>query len=228
MSRKCTLAGLLVIVSLLANSQALTIGKLELGYAYIGPKLGGSMAFMTNTPNSTDDNVPLFGYTIGGVGKLGITEQIGIQTGLEYTRKGYKQEYSAGGEHKTMANYLGIPILAKINVIKIGKFRFHGSGGVYSNVAISIKGSYSYNEFSESSTYTSSETRRVDFGLNLGAGVQYDMGHGLLVIEASYEQGFVDVFKDNVREGRNTTQAIGLSATYLYDLVDFTKMIFKK
>ena len=208
------------IMFLGAQSQLFTIGGVDIGYAYAGPKLGGSLAFMTNTSNSTSDNVALFGYTFGVSGKIGITKQLGIQGGLEYTKKGYGQT-SNFGDSKTIANYLGIPILAKLSVLKIGDLQFHGTGGIYSNVAISIKSKNEEYNDAYTHTYTSSQTRRVDFGFNIGAGVEYDLGHGLLVFDLYYEQGVVDVFKDNASDSdRNTTQAFGLSVTYLYDLVD--------
>ncbi|MDD2564815.1 MAG: porin family protein [Salinivirgaceae bacterium] len=214
--KKLVLFLVVYVIFLEAQGQLFTLGGVDIGYAYVGPKLGGSMAFMTNT-NANNDNVPLIGYMFGALGKFGITQKLGIQVGVDYTKKGYAQSFSGGGDTKTIANYLGIPILAKLSILKIGDLRFHGTGGVYSNVAISIKEKPS-GSFDHEIIFTSSQTKRVDFGFNIGAGFEYDLGHGILALDLFYEQGLVDVFKDNVKLGRNTTQAFGLSVTYLYDL----------
>ncbi|HON18463.1 MAG TPA: porin family protein [Salinivirgaceae bacterium] len=217
---------LLTTLGLTVQAQLFKIGNIEIGYLYLGPKISSSLAFMTNTTSSGMDTKPLLGYSMGVSGKFGITSNFGIETGLDFSRKGFK-ETSQNMNIRTFADYFGIPVLAKLRVIKFGNFHFQGTGGIYSGVTTSITTKMESDQFSETSRYSSDTYRKVDFGFNLGAGIDYDFGNALLVTELFYSQGVVDVFKNNVSQDHNTNQLIGISIAYLFDWVDITHKLLK-
>ena len=68
--------------------------------------------------------------------------------------------------------------------------------------------------------------RRMDYGMAIGAGAEFQNKYGLWVVDVRYDYSFTDMHKtDNVR---NSNRSIGVSVIYLYDFVDLYKRIKDK
>ncbi|PLX17962.1 MAG: hypothetical protein C0599_13015 [Salinivirgaceae bacterium] len=144
---------LLIGIALLAfgynQAQVFTIAGKDIGFVYVGPKYGMGTSFISNyTPDGVDTK--LFLNVVGGVVcKFGITENISIQPELLFSRKGGKSKIefpdfvdpneTATTTSKNIANYIGIPILAKFSFLKIKDIKLHGSGGFYTNITTGQK-----------------------------------------------------------------------------------------
>jgi hypothetical protein len=241
--KKLIFIGIAIIAFNFGNAQVFSIGSVDIGYAYIGPKIGMHGSWVSNMENNNAESKIYPGYKFGVVGKFGITKSIAIQPELIFERKGTKQNIAddfGGGESKTIANYIGIPILAKLSVFKYKNFQFQASGGVYTNITTSSKTevidnaygeSYEfYEEYEPDGSIKSEYFKRVDFGLSFGFGVSYDIGIGIIVGELELTKGASDMYSSsstfNNREefskkNRNTT--FGFTGTFLFDLVDIIK-----
>jgi len=209
------------------SAQLFTIGDVGIGYLYLGPKAGVHGSWVSNTTTAGSDSKTLLGYQFGVVGKFGITEKLAIQPELIFTRKGAKETFN-GGEAKSLASYIGIPILAKISVIKIGNIMLHGSGGIYTNITTSMKSIYEFDQFSEETKLSSNHYKTVDFGISFGGGATYDLGHGLLVGEITIEHGFVDMYEDDYLAESNRNTTVGLNVSYLFDFAELSANLLKK
>jgi hypothetical protein len=220
--KKIILFVLAISASATIHAQLFSIGGVDIGYLYLGPKLGMHGAWVSNTQSNFTETKVLWGYQAGVVGKFGITQSISIQPELLFSRKGYRQEANTGiGETRTIANYIGIPILGKIKVIKIGDLSLHGSGGIYTNITTSSKSTYEADQFSEEFVIDRSDYKTVDFGFSFGGGASYELTTGIIVAELTIDHGVVDMYEDNISTENNRNTTVGLSATYLFDIVKF-------
>jgi hypothetical protein len=226
--KKLIFLTLALIIVIKAQGQLFTIGNQGVGFLYLGPKIGAGGSWMSNTSTTGSETSTLLGYQFGVVGKMGFTEKLSIQPEFIYSKKGVKQKLTGGGESQTIASYLGIPLLAKLSVIEINNIKLHGSGGIYTNVTLSSKSKYSYNEFEEVHHIENTDYKTVDFGFSFGGGLEYDTGKGIVIGELLMEHGTVDIYKDNLISESNRNTTVSFTATYLVDFARISKKLFKK
>ena len=82
---------------------------------------------------------PIFGYSYGGIVRIGLTELLAIETGINYTRRNYKASYSVPDSNVYAEDDLGyvsfdIPLNFLV-YIKLGK-------QIYMNVGIGASGNF--------------------------------------------------------------------------------------
>lgn len=207
------------------HAQLFTIGNQEIGFLYLGPKVGMGGSWVSKSKIGDEKTATLLSYQFGVVGKFGLTERLSIQPELVYSRKGNKVKTEGTNfdyTGKTFADYLGIPILAKFSFIKIGNFRFHGSGGIYNNISLSHKTETIYSDQTYEHEVETEFYKTVDFGFSFGGGAEYELDNGLLVGELLIEHGVVDMYTDDVSTGSNRNTSVSIAVTYLFDFVDLT------
>lgn len=204
-----------------SQAQLFTIFGKEIGFVYVGPKVGGVLAKISESESSFGAEKVLYkpGVQLGIVGKIGITNRFAIQPEINFYQKGVKTEFT-GGDGKFKTNYIGIPLLAKFALAKIGVVNIHIDGGVYSNVRVSGEAEWNYDT---GETYTSEldneSWRRVDYGFAIGGGFEYPLDKGIWVFDLRYDYSFMDIHtSDNTF---NSNRSLGVTVTYLFDLVDF-------
>ena len=225
--KKFYLTNLLLLLFVISSySQLFTIGNFGIGYLDLGIKTGTTISSVKKElPSGMEQKVKM-GFQIGAIGNFGITEKLSIQSELVYSQKGDIIE-AYGTEAKTRENFFGIPILAKFKFIQIGKMKLYANGGTYTNVLVGGKVIYS-----DGGEYHLEDSRykTVDFGLNVGAGFEYDLDKGDLLFDLRYDFGVID--SDKIDTGRNTNRSLGITLTYVYDINDIIafsrKHIFKK
>lgn len=208
-------------------AQLFNIAGHEIGFVYVGPKIGMNFSSITNwTEFGTTENKRHIGYQIGALGEFGFTNRFSIDTELIFISKGQKQTFT-GGESSLNVKYLGIPLLAKISFNLMGLSKVYAKGGTFTNIRTG--GSYV-------STYDSGQTSeeplnndgwtRVDWGLSLGCGAEYPTDYGIWGLDLRYDLGIVDVHKSDPEKNRNST--FGFTLVYKYDLVDLMLRLRKK
>jgi hypothetical protein len=224
--KKLLTLGIILATFCLSQAQIFTIAGKDIGFLYVGPKFGMGTSFISNYTQDGQDT-KLFLNVVGGVvGKFGITERLSIQPEIIFTRKGgksYDDEFKSN--QKTIAQYIGIPILAKLQFIKIGDIKLHGSGGFYTNVTTKQEVVIEYEEFNETyNDYIEKDFyKTVDFGLSLGGGAEYDLGFGLLVGELLIDHGFVDNYENDFVSKSNRHTSVAVAFTFLYNLGELIK-----
>ena len=218
-----------VMFILSAQAQLFDVFGVGVGYFYVGPKLGGNASFNSIDAGSGVDKKANYGYQLGGIGKLGITKKLAIQTEFLYTSKGYtKNNTFMSMTTKSNFNYIGLPIIAKYAFAAISGIDIYGSGGFYTDVLTGVEfkmlSDTSDIEYDESEYYNenlSTFFKRVDFGLSVGAGANIPIKNGdILNIDLRYTYGLTDVNKQGANASTTSSRnmSIQLSAIYLLDL----------
>lgn len=121
---------------------------------------------------------PMLGYTYGGVVRIGLTELLAIETGLNYTRRNYKASYSVADSNVYAEDELGyVSFELPVNFlvyIKLGK-------QLYMNVGIGGSGNFNASNIRslinpEGKHLFIFEGRRqhyFDFNVNADVGFEY-------------------------------------------------------
>ena len=196
-----------------SSAQLFTIAGQEVGFVYVGPKIGTNFSHITNVANSSTKT----GFQIGAVGEIGLTNMLSFETELVLTSKGMSRpDFNS----KERVNYLSIPLLAKLSFKALGLSRIYATGGMYNNVRINAKEIYSFDENAHEPYVTTERYSVVDWGLSIGGGAAYDTKYGLICLDLRYDLGIVDVTKDSFTTETNRNSSFGLALTFKYDVVD--------
>jgi|SRR6056297_889525 len=214
----------------------------------IGAKAGvniNNMAFDYANSDFEPETKMGLGFHFGATAEYGVSDQIAVQSGLLFTRKGYSLDLesdlpdgvSVDGYARTMVNYLEIPIHA---AYKFGGFQVYagpyfafGIGGKNKwDVTVSgdgfeesdsdetslkpVFGEVDYENLDEDE----SPYRAFDAGLNFGIGYQMDK----LLINAGYSLGLVNTAPSSVKgnddydaaDQKATHRVISVSVSYFF------------
>ncbi len=229
--KKVIIIPVFLFFTLAVNAQMFTILGKEIGFVYAGPKIGSVFSSMSNAESSFSsgktDVKNRIGFQFGLVGKLSITPKFSIQPEITFYQKGVKTE-DAAGTSKYKTGYIGIPIIAKYALAKIGVVKIHVEGGAFSNVRTGGEMEYTLavNGQTSTSPLNNAGWRRMDYGFAIGGGFEYEQEKGIWVFDIRYDQSFVDVHKSD--PAFNSNRSIGLSVTYLFDFVDLYKRMKEK
>jgi len=202
-----------------ASAQLFSIRGHEIGFAYLGPKVGTTFSTITNRDVLGTDTKTRTGFQIGAVGEIGLTQMLSFETELTFTSKGVADSLGA-----RRVNYISIPFLAKLSFNALGLSRVYATGGTYNNIRTNAKMVYNDSDqtYNESHHYTI-----IDWGLSLGGGAAYDTKYGLLCLDLRYDMGVVDVEKI-IETERNMNRSFGVALTFKYDAVDLFLRLRKK
>lgn len=138
------------------------------------------------------------GYTVGGFLLFDFAGPFALQPELRYIQRGYSvdltvsgfgQEVSANGTLKL--DYIDVPVLARLDIPSAGVTP-HVFGGP----------TFGFNISAEEETEAAGETETedvsdsingTDFGLEVGAGLDFGLGAGTATIDARYGLGLSDL-----------------------------------
>ena len=178
--------------------------------ATLGVRAGLNLSkWATEGSTAENDNITGTHFAVPLEVKFG--SNFAIQPEFNYTQKGSRvtTTSTAGGvttvsDVKNVINYVEFPLLLKgiIGGDKLGLFVQAGpsvgyaAGGKYeSNSKSTIGGVIQISEKSEK--YDFERSNRLDYGVQLGGGLQLGLGSSRLVIDARYLYGLSDFDKDN-------------------------------
>lgn len=160
--------------------------------------------------SQSSDNI--IGLTVGALVNVGITDDFSIQPELNYIQKGAKYDIdlsTIGGDNLELEqtlNYLEIPVLAKYGFggSKIGGFIQAGP-----SIGFGLSGSASEN--GEPFDFTWEDTRRSDFSIQFGAGLNF----GSLFLDARYGLGLTNL-ADTDDDITATNRGINIGLGYMF------------
>lgn len=234
--RKIILLASIVFAVFSAQAQLFNVAGIDVGYLYVGPKLGGNVSTMStkyvDVAGTTINKGFNLGYQFGAVAKLGITKKLSIQPELVYTSKGLKEktdnQWVGEGEATKDYKYFGLPVIAKYAFASLWGVDVYGAAGFYTNVLTGYEGVYVYEggeEYEdEHHEDLSSSFKRVDFGFSIGAGASMELKNkDILAIDLTVAQGVVNMHKDipafySYTNTSSKNTSVQLTATYLFDL----------
>lgn len=198
--------------------------------------LGGlNLANITKTSSGqTENNNILTTFSVGGLGRFGLSKVVDLESGLLFTGRGSKAEtYFNGGndyvKSKFNPYYLELPLnlVVRVPIAFNSHLFFHG--GPYIAMGIAGKSKmeskigpiYSSSEetikFSNDDPFTSQQDdaaydklKRFDYGINLGGGFQFKH----LILRANYGLGLSKINStesNNNVDDKNKYRTISLS-----------------
>lgn len=167
-----------------------------------------------------DDTDMLLGLSLGATVEYELKENLALQSGLIFSRKGYKMDYKdeyESSEGKVKVTWLEVPMNF---TYKMNDFQIYA--GPY--MAFGIGGEMEYDETEDGYSYSSStdikfgdndsdHVRGFDYGLNLGLGYQT----GNLLFNAGYSLGLANLQpNDSDGDYKNSNRVISFSVSYFF------------
>lgn len=138
----------------------------------------GDRAFDIENGNFKSTITPIFGYSYGGIVRVGLTELLAIETGISYTRRNFRADYSLPDSSLTGTDKLGfisfnIPLNLLVYV-KLGKqFYMNVSGGASGNFNPSNIRSKINPEGANLFIFEGRRLKSFDFNANAEVGFEY-------------------------------------------------------
>ena len=184
----------------------------------IGFKAGMSMSDYTVKTKYTKSNKG--GIAAGLVVMNTIGKNMGLETNILYVQKGYNHQICNQCYDKFTTTFIEIPLalrysfyLPKISS-KLEDLKIHAIGGIY--FSRWLNGKYETKIFDDktSENYVFNGEKRLDFGPNVGAGLDYALFSGSLSFDFRYSYGLVDMSAPGSTNAQKNRSAI-LSLTYL-------------
>jgi hypothetical protein len=200
-----------LITALTAAVLGASAGALQAQEMEIGAKLGVSIANVSESVSVDFDGFRIKsssrrGLMAGGFLALPVAPRIAVQPELLWVSKGVAMEGAFSDEDfgnatfdgELIADYVQIPVLARFDVLPAeGSTRLHLLAGPYiafeSGCKVEFTATSSFGSFSDSEDCGDDGRKKVDFGLDLGAGVGFRTGFGTLFLEARYGLGLRDL-----------------------------------
>ncbi|MCH5688597.1 PorT family protein [Niabella sp. W65] len=110
--------------------------------------------------------------------------------------RGLKRAEAAGADqhYKLKLQYLQIPLSVKLKTNQNNGFRFWGQFGTYMGALLKSRMDYSYGPVSENNVNAMKNTNKVNMGLLVGAGGEYEVAPKTdLFFGIGLENGFTDI-----------------------------------
>ena len=168
-----------LIVSVAANAQSNRFGL-----------MGGLNLANLSNPDLEFDNLTAFGF--GGVFELALGNNFALCLEPMYLQKGASLDFMGISEIDFKLAYLEMPLLFKVP-FSTSPTKPYVIGGptigylLSSNLEVTVLGVKVIDED------VKEETKNLDYGVIIGAGVSFQMGNTSVFVEARYALGLVDV-----------------------------------
>ena len=224
--KRLTLVAFITMLFVGAQAQLFNIWGIDVGYVYVGPKAGFNLSTISGDVGTGFEKKMNFGYQLGGVAKIGISNKLSVQPELTFTSRGGKTT----DNFMTISanyNYIGLPVVVKYGFSSFLGVDVYGSGGFYTDVMTGGKYVTTFEDGFEEPGYKIEGTawegyNRVDFGFNFGLGAVIPFkNNDELTVDIRYAQGVVDINKLNTT---TTSKSTSFQITALY-LIDLTKWV---
>ena len=187
------------------------------------------MLFKEDGETYSDDFKMRPGFNIGATAEFPLSEMFSFETGLLLSTKGfnYSLEETEMGETiklewNTNLLYLDIPFLAKSSFDLGYDKKIYGTFGPYVGVGISgkskIKATFEGETETDEETIEwgsdkeSSDFKRLDFGLTIGAGVEINS----VLIGLNYSLGLANISPNTDNGNMINNRVLGLSVGYKF------------
>lgn len=167
---------------------------------YFGFRIGPSFSYVNSDDARLDGGNWQTGLNVGVVAGIPLSDYqpIYLEGGLSYIEKGGKKDLSSGKKMTYDLNYLEIPVVLKYKYNVDNHFSIQPQLGGYfaAGVGGKIK---NFEEREAQNSFSEKNFRRLDGGLRIGCGVQYDMFY----CDLTYDIGLANICHDTFDKSRN-------------------------
>ena len=176
-----------------------------------------NMLDKTNTRTYSADYKAKIGFNMGVTAEYSISEKFAIEPGLLFSTKGTKDK-STGTKTSLNLNYLEIPINAIYKIELSSSSKILINAGPYFGYAISGKMKASepvlgVNEDSkEQKVVIGTDIKPLDFGLNIGAGVEIKD----ITVSLQYGYGLANLTLHSENDAKLKNRVLGISIGYKF------------
>ena len=148
-------------------------------------------------------------YLFGGFLTFGLPGGLAFQPELLYSNKGAKYEERFDGDVAKLwiiLNYLEMPLLVKYGFPMSSASQLTPSiyAGPYGAYRLSGKAKVEFDGQTETEDINSDEMKTIDYGLVLGAGLDFPMGRGKITFDIRYALGLANLAKNQAGEDEVT------------------------
>ena len=151
-----------------------------------------------------DDTKMLLGLVVGAFADYNLTESLGLEAGLQFEQKGYKEKV-LGETLKCKLNYLTIPVNLRYN-LSVGDNNLYFLAGPTFGIGVSAK-------YNDTSFDLGDDINRMNIGLLFGAGYELSSKLGLRV---TYDLGLSNLTPDGDSDNKFKTNVLGFAVTYKF------------
>jgi len=222
--KRLLIVPVLLLFTLAANAQLFNVFGQDIGFVYVGPKVGMTYSTISNFSDMSGSTTQYrIGYQAGAVGEFGFTSKFSFQTEVLFYSRGTKMD---AVNSKIKMNYVGIPLLAKYSFKALGFTKLYAMGGTFTDVR--TKGEEVYSGVGAQTVPLPSGFKKYDWGFSFGAGAEYPTDKGIWVIDLRYDLGMTDLTDSSLGSTKTKSRSFGLSLAYKLDFVDLFSKFGKK
>ncbi len=168
--------------------------------SYFGFRIGPSFSYVNSDDSRLDGGNWQTGLNVGVVAGVALSnaQPLYLEGGLFYTEKGGKKNLANGKKMTYDLNYIEIPLVLKYKYNIDPHFSLQPFFGGYfaSGVGGKIK---NFEQREAQNSFNDDNFRRVDGGLRLGCGIQYDMFYA----DLTYDIGLANICHDTFDTSHN-------------------------
>lgn len=160
---------------------------------------GAGIRSLRLDPEDTTESVKSgIGFMGGIAGQYNISPLVSLRLGAAYERKGADLEFTSGSttvKGKINVDYLSLPLTLKVKFGTGKKVNFFGNVGPYVGILLASKTKVdAFGGFAETESDDDSTTKKIDFGVAGGLGVDILVGSNMsFTIEARDNFGLTDI-----------------------------------
>lgn len=167
---------------------------------YFGFRIGPSFSYVNSDDTRLDGGDWQTGLNVGVVAGIPLSnyQPIYLEAGLSYVEKGGKKDLNTGKKMTYDLNYIEIPVVFKYKYNINPQFSIQPFLGGYfaAGVGGKIK---NFEEREAEDSFSKHNFQRLDGGLRIGCGMQYDMFYA----DLTYDIGLANICHDTFDKSRN-------------------------
>lgn len=167
------------------------------------------------------------GFGGGGFITYGFTPMFAIQPEVLFMTKGVKYEEDGGdGTDKFKLSYIEVPVLLKVMPQMQGNVKPNFFAGPFVGFLMSAKDkAEGWTDAEDNGDFDiKDDMKSIEFGLAVGAGVDFGMGKGKVTLDARYDLGLSKItnFTDEQLEGMDMTEQPNVKTATIAFMVGYS------
>lgn len=181
------------------------------GDYYFGFRIGPSFSGVNSSDEHLNGGSWQTGLNVGFVAGIPLSDYIPLylEPGLHYIEKGGQKSLSSGKKMTYSLNYLEVPVVLKYRCPVDDHFSVQPMVGGYVSAGLGGK-LKNFEEKVAEQAFDEHNFKRVDAGLRVGCGVQYDMFYA----DLTYDIGLANISHDYFDTAHNTGLQINVGLNF--------------